>query len=229
VGRRVSAVLLKSLASTHVSYREEACLLLTIMDDSDDYLLDDIVLDDQALAVLDQEERKYLDQSSLSDSSTPIEHIAKRQKTANGWSPGIVSKAYRDPGDDDDLPEISLRGDGSYSVGGTSSGMVPRVRQHPINTRKYSPAKALFSAAADGGSSVLLPNLRPQELAPRFSNSSLIARPMQPPSNSVVSRGMLLNDHSKTAPEPNLLQQQVLELQRKLDEVGLNPILLRTS
>ncbi|KAJ6499201.1 hypothetical protein C8R45DRAFT_1093446 [Mycena sanguinolenta] len=81
------------------------------MDGSDDYFpFDDIVIDDQTLAVLESEEQKYLSQ---------VPPPAKRQKTDNGWKPAPASVPNRAPAfDDNDLPEISVHGDGSYAVRG---------------------------------------------------------------------------------------------------------------
>lgn len=76
------------------------------MDGSDDYFTDDLVLDDNALAVLDQEEQKYLTQAT--------EPINKRQRVDSGWSPGLGATTTLV--DADDLPEIAVRSDGTYDI-----------------------------------------------------------------------------------------------------------------
>ncbi|KAJ7251529.1 hypothetical protein B0H12DRAFT_1234163 [Mycena haematopus] len=92
------------------------------MDGSDDYFsFDDIVIDEQTLAALESAEQKYLSQ---------VPPSAKRQKTDKGWKPAPVQN--RAPVvNDNDLPEISLHGDGSYAVRGapkaSGSNTTPRV------------------------------------------------------------------------------------------------------
>ncbi|KIL66290.1 hypothetical protein M378DRAFT_10271 [Amanita muscaria Koide BX008] len=83
------------------------------MDDSDDYFVEDIALDDETLALLDREERRYL--ASQKIACTPP--VSKRRKTDYGWKPGFVH-----PWDSDyeNLPEISVQADGTYSVHDTT-------------------------------------------------------------------------------------------------------------
>ncbi|KAF8867719.1 hypothetical protein CPB84DRAFT_1549706 [Gymnopilus junonius] len=85
------------------------------MDDSDDYIVDDIVFDNQTLAALDLQEKKYILRSSVPTTSEGP--VNKRLKTSTGqWKPGIGVNL--EPADSyEDLPEISLRVDGSYDIG----------------------------------------------------------------------------------------------------------------
>ncbi|PPQ63499.1 hypothetical protein CVT24_005156 [Panaeolus cyanescens] len=82
------------------------------MDDDDDYIVDDIVLDDQTLAALDQQEKQYFAETSTIKGDEPAN---KRLKTVKGWSPAppIQKSAIVE---DESLPEISLQGDGSYGL-----------------------------------------------------------------------------------------------------------------
>jgi hypothetical protein len=85
------------------------------MQDSDDYFTDDFVLDDTALAILDEEEHKY----TLSTQNPPASLIPpppKRLKTETGWRPGPNRHRAETIDDLDDLPEISVQGDGSYGL-----------------------------------------------------------------------------------------------------------------
>lgn len=85
------------------------------MSDYDEYFTDDVLLDDQTLAILEHEERKYIDQSN-NNASPP----SKRQRTNNGWTVGIgLRKTISDI--PESLPEISLESDGSYGVLRTAS------------------------------------------------------------------------------------------------------------
>jgi len=83
------------------------------MDGSDDYFTDDIVLDEQTLAVLDQEEQQYLLQNTAPQLAPPA---TKRQKTNHGWKPGVGNRRTTTLDELEDLPEISVQGDGSYGV-----------------------------------------------------------------------------------------------------------------
>ncbi|KAF9012415.1 hypothetical protein BDQ17DRAFT_1405087 [Cyathus striatus] len=82
------------------------------MDDFDDYFDDDIVLDDEALAVLDNEEKRFLSQVVPSALSPPP---SKRLKTATSWVPGLGIQT--DDTDFEDLPEISVAENGTYDLG----------------------------------------------------------------------------------------------------------------
>ena len=85
-------------------------LTQVLMDGSDDYFPDDLVLDDQVLAVLDQEERRHFTQVAQPP------QVPKRQRTEAGWKPGLglYTNAYDDK--TDNMPEVSLRGDGTYDI-----------------------------------------------------------------------------------------------------------------
>lgn len=85
------------------------------MDDSDDYFVDDIVLDDNAIAILEQEERKHA-LSSQKPSAAATPPPAKRQKTETGWRPAPISRRADTLDELDDLPEISVQGDGTYGL-----------------------------------------------------------------------------------------------------------------
>lgn len=81
------------------------------MDGSDDYLFDDIVLDEETLADIDSKEQQYLTQVA--------QPPAKRQKTDNGWKP-VAAQARAPVSNDEDLPEISIHGDGTYAFRGSA-------------------------------------------------------------------------------------------------------------
>lgn len=83
--------------------------------DSDDYFTDDIVLDEKTLAVLDEEENKFISQSARPLHVPPA---TKRQKTDQGWKPGLGNHRTESLDDLDDLPEISVHRDGTYGLGG---------------------------------------------------------------------------------------------------------------
>jgi len=95
------------------------------MQDSDDYFADDFVLDETALAVLDEEEHKY----TLSTQNSVPSHIPphpKRLKTETGWRPGPNNRRADTMDDQDYLPEISVQGDGSYGLHARHAAAVSR-------------------------------------------------------------------------------------------------------
>jgi hypothetical protein len=78
--------------------------------DEDDYFVDDISLDDETLALLDQEEQKYL---TLQKNNAFVDAppVSKKRRTNSGWRPG-----HPNADEFEDLPEISVHGDGTYGV-----------------------------------------------------------------------------------------------------------------
>ncbi|KAH0827962.1 hypothetical protein J3R83DRAFT_3600 [Lanmaoa asiatica] len=90
------------------------------MQDSDDnYFSDDLVLDDKTLAVLDEEESKFKRITSTQPQQS-VGPPAKRQKTTRSWQPQSVSRTIRRADtsleDMEDLPDISIRQDGTYGL-----------------------------------------------------------------------------------------------------------------
>ncbi|KAJ3506603.1 hypothetical protein NLJ89_g6781 [Agrocybe chaxingu] len=195
------------------------------MDDSDDYILDDIVFDDQTLAALDQEEQKYLHQSSLfQSSSTPPDRPIKRHKTNSGWTAGIGASVLA--GDEDDLPEISLRADGSYGVmnrmnatNATTSRPVTGAQRNGPHIAPKNPVKVVQPAP------VLPRNAQPRALSRSIDHPRHPAlrqsEPVRRPANQNQNRPQTTKSHD--------LQTQVLELQRKLDELREDNTKIQTA
>jgi hypothetical protein len=194
------------------------------MDDSDDYDIDEIVLDNQTLAVLDQEEQKYFQgRSLLASADLTVQHANKRQKTLNGWAPGIGSTSSR--GEIyDDLPEISLQGDGSYGIGngGNSASIAPDVFPVDRNTQ------ALRTRTS---SNLLQANPPSSRIYPQSSGSRPLV-PHPPAPGNVPQRPRFLPPaerermeqacpQEKQPPVLNELQTQMLEVQQKLNEVSV--------
>lgn len=151
------------------------------MDDSDDYVYDDFVLDEQTLAALDQAEQNY--QNSLSKSSG---HTAKRHKTEEGWKAGLGTND-----DFDDLPEISVRNDGSYSI------------------RSRPKAKEIHAVSSGSSSSKHHPHQK--DFKPLIP----------PPCPIMVMPSDNLNKFNKQIGEQSKLEKELKELQRNLEEVSI--------
>lgn len=200
------------------------------MDDSDDYVFDDIILDEQTLATLDQQERKFLGESSLAAPTSASEPVNKRFKTNNGWTPG--------PGADiglgvdyDEMPEISLQRDGSYGVG------------YPVNALTVSmsklPERKSERSVPSDNSSVTYGHLetdfsrgltRAQNRLsdPSTSRQIFYTNRQKYTSNTENSRTTSFRqseptvvDHGASTSNSSQLQAQMSELQKKLDEVGI--------
>lgn len=200
------------------------------MDDSDDYDIDEIVLDNQTLAVLDQEEQKYFQERSLlASANLTAQPINKRQKTLNGWAPGIGSISFC--GEIyDDLPEISLQGDGSYGIGngGNSASIAPEVFPVDRNTQ----------ALRTRTSSNLLQINPPSSRIYSQSSSSRPLVPHPPAPGNVPQRPRFLPLAERDRMEQgrpreeqplllNELQTQMLEVQQKLNEVSVRFCFMR--
>ena len=95
------------------------------MQGSDDYETDDIVFDAQTLAFLDEQEEKYIAQRSLEPPPR------KRQRTDHGRVSGVARTASVDGFED--LPEISLRDDGTYSLHGRGNTSQTRSSRPTAN------------------------------------------------------------------------------------------------
>jgi hypothetical protein len=100
------------------------------MDGSDDYFTDDIFLDDQALAVLDQEEQKYLTQVTQNTAPPPaaVRSASKRKRSSDETFKRGVRTRPEVEDEIEDLPEISLQDDGSYRINQAS-----RTNSKPVS------------------------------------------------------------------------------------------------
>ncbi|TFK73987.1 hypothetical protein BDN72DRAFT_833963 [Pluteus cervinus] len=137
------------------------------MDDADDYFTDDLVLDEQALAVLDQTEAAF------------FTRVNKRQRTSDGWKPGpgFYSSTYDDDGED--MPEISVRRDGTYGI------------SNARNATQNTPA----GRAAGNGAIASQPRVVPPQPRPVHAQASSRS------SSAIVNRPSLPTRLARTAPE----------------------------
>jgi hypothetical protein len=150
------------------------------MDGSDDYFTDDIVFDEEALAVLDSEEQKYLTQTVVS-----ARPPTKRQRTESGWNPGLGNR-FGSQDEIEDLPEISLRDDGSYRV-------TPAVSEIATSHVNVAPAKkSVTRPSALRYSTVIAQSVQP-------TSYNLSVSEVQPPTHSRAT--------SLSQRQPNVIQQ----------------------
>lgn len=82
--------------------------------DSDDEFSDDIVLDDQMLALLDEEETRF--QRATNPNAGDPGPPAKRRKLDTGHALNLGVSNHSTPDDIDDLPDITVRRDGTYGI-----------------------------------------------------------------------------------------------------------------
>jgi len=172
------------------------------MDDSDDYP-DDFIFDEQTLAILDQEEQKYLTQS------TSLAPVTKKLKTSAGWKPGIGARTISHD-NLDDLPEISLHGDGTYGVEPTG---VERSTTAPLDPSHYHEANSAVYQPAE------VPPLRFPSVHLSPSSRQLSSHQHKKPISAIASSAKRKGIMSP-APAAHPLEGQMLEYQKKLDEVG---------
>ncbi|EMD37735.1 hypothetical protein CERSUDRAFT_94735 [Gelatoporia subvermispora B] len=100
------------------------------MDDFDDYFDDDIVVDEDVLAILDEEETKFTETQRLTERRSPHSPPpAKRQKLNH---PSTERFSRTTSIDFEDLPEVSVVGDGTYGLFG--SNLPPGLRDTSENT-----------------------------------------------------------------------------------------------
>jgi hypothetical protein len=192
------------------------------MDDSDDYSIDEIVLDNQTLAVLDQEEQKYFQERSLlASANATIQPVNKRQKTLNGWAPGIGSVSLRGEMDDD-LPEISLQGDGSYGIrnGVNFASRAPDVFPPPVN-RIHTRTSTNIRQTNSPSSGIYPQSSGPRPVVPRPPVPGNV--PQRPGFLPPAERNRVEQAAARDNQPPvlNELQSQMLEVQKKLNEVSV--------
>ncbi|OAX42278.1 hypothetical protein K503DRAFT_375692 [Rhizopogon vinicolor AM-OR11-026] len=84
------------------------------MSDSGDEFSDGIVLDDQMLAALDEEESRF--QRATHPNAGDPERPAKRRKLDTGHPPNLGVFSHSTPDDIEDLPDITVRRDGTYGI-----------------------------------------------------------------------------------------------------------------
>ena len=196
------------------------------MDDSDEYVFDDIILDEQTLATLDKQERNFLGENSHTTSTSASEPVNKRFKTNNGWTPGPGGNISLGV-DDDEMPEISLKHDGSYGVGTpvnaltvSLSKLAARKSERSVPPNNYSGTfdhldfsrgLTLPQNMLSGGSTSRQP-LYASNRQKHTLNSGNFGTTSFHRSEPTVN-----NDGASTYNLPD----QMLELQKKLDEVGI--------
>lgn len=213
------------------------------MSEYDDYFTDDIFLDEQTLAVLDHEEQKYLTLTQAIQSGPPP---SKRQKTKHASTPESETPTTEDipvpPKRPEYLPEIALHWDGSYGV---------QTKQIPVPSADLSQGRALDPGVAGKritnpivDRTSCAPAIPPQRVLPpttsRNNRSPSQTRPPQaqrPNSHGNTSRKLsssgstanvfrpLIHSYELHGISPNVppheLQEQVQELQQKLEQVDI--------
>lgn len=131
------------------------------MSDYDDFFSDDIVLDETLLAVLDAEETKFNQSQQHPRPSQPVPP-PKRQKTDQGWK--HTRAASQSDSFYDDLPEISISGDGFYGV---LPPTVPNSNRATTPTIQAQPYSRTTSGASSSRSSVPGPSVIPHSQGTR--------------------------------------------------------------
>jgi len=177
------------------------------MSDYDDYFSDDIVLDETVLAVLDAEETKFRQSQQHPRPSQPIPP-PKRQKTDQGWKhtrPATQSDSFYD-----DLPEISISGDGSYGVlQSTIPDTVKAVAATAhVQPQSHANPRALSAKSSVAGPSNVAPNHppsqgnRPQSLVRQPPPRPRSVQPPPPQSNRNFGRTVSQSAVSRQSVRP---------------------------
>ncbi|KAH6913962.1 hypothetical protein BKA70DRAFT_1420733 [Coprinopsis sp. MPI-PUGE-AT-0042] len=199
------------------------------MDDSDDYFGDDdLVLDEQTLAALDESERRHgptQGQATQAPHPPPqaprsyVQPATKRARTETGWSPGLGSR--QDSLTDLDLPEISVQGN-SYTISSSSGLSTYGIRQQqPAPTRQSVPQ--VRQTAPIPRQSAYHPEQRPfqgtrQENPPRPS-----AQPQAYAQERQTVPGRSPAHQQQQQPSPNYLQNRQFDnRQRPVSSQGRN-------
>lgn len=196
------------------------------MDDSDEYVFDDIILDEQTLATLDQQERQFLGESSRATPTSASEPVNKRFKTNTGWTPGPANIDY------DEMPEICLQRDGTYGVGNPVNALTVSMSKPAEQKSERSVSSYNYPVTSGHLETDLLRGVAlPQNMlsGPSTARLPLYANNRQKHAlNSGISK---VTSFHRTEPSvdsvgasttnPRQLPDHMLELQKKLDEVGI--------
>ncbi|KAG0706097.1 hypothetical protein DFH29DRAFT_203212 [Suillus ampliporus] len=194
------------------------------MFDSDDDFPDDFVLDDQTLAVLDEEESRFkrAAQPTAEDPLPP----AKRRKLDPGHplNFGVFSHSTAD--DTEDLPDITVRSDGTYGV--ELQGPVALAPQAALNGNMRSRGENVTKDAAitsnnpilaDGNSTPRAPPQRPSQ----SRHPAPTTRPARAPSARVASQPLRSQSTSRPpAADPSpaaVFDAQLADMRRQTNEV----------
>lgn len=183
------------------------------MDNIDDYFDDDLVLDEQTLAILDQEEQKYL--SQVQQRHPPLV-VTKKLKTRDGWSPGVGSRTRED--DFDDLPEISVTIDGSY--GFTDSNTISASsNSSQLPTRQLNAPQTKHQIQNDATAKHLQPPIPPRPTVQSSQNrpNHTLNPPALRPRNGTQNFSNA-NRPNRVSDQPGL-EKQITELQAHLREL----------
>lgn len=216
------------------------------MDDSDDYFNDGFELNDDALAILDLEENKHnLSTEKTFASSTPPP--PKRQKTDTGWKPAPVTRSVVPMDDLDDLPEISVKGDGSYglharhaaaastrpnnaSVGLRVNVASPATLDMPRSAKRTPITRTASSSSSSNAQKSRSPSVAPlpRPIVHRQPSLSAPKRTVSVPSPG--SQGNTSNGtQSRTLPVPaqsHAVESDAIEmLRQQMEEVGMSTAL----
>ncbi|KAI0360875.1 hypothetical protein OH77DRAFT_1418909 [Trametes cingulata] len=163
--------------------------------DADDYFDDDLVLDDNVIAALDQAETQFREAQRLTqqqvvgerrpaDAPPPIPPpLPKRQKTSHEWSgePSVLHATE----DDEELPDISIIGGGSYRLPAAQ-----REAAHALAAQIRGPENVANSEARSRPPPPVRDAVPPPAVrnvpAARSASGSSTSAPVNPPASAVV-------------------------------------------
>jgi len=208
---------------------------------SDDFFFDDIVLDEDALAILDAEESKYFgtvagDQSNPRPAPTqPTPPPAKRQRTDDdgGWKhpttgigggSGKLVSQKRSDSFYEDLPDISLAGDGVYGV--YSQGPHPPQSSNLTSSNAKNVKNPLGQRSQSTGFQQLAPVPAPAPL-PRERTSSFNQNrppPRPPPQRTHTPPSNLPHNSNRPQPQQQYRQQQPSHPQQQHQNQARGPV-----
>ncbi|OCH88272.1 hypothetical protein OBBRIDRAFT_96429 [Obba rivulosa] len=198
------------------------------MDDSDDYFDDDIVVDENVIAILEEEETKFsetqrLTQRRTSHSPPP----AKRQKLnhpQNGRFSRTVSVDF------EDLPEVSVVGDGTYGLFGAN--YLSRLRDASENaaaSHSFQTKAAPVASSSTNSTMTGIPHKqqqshsigRPPPLGASSRGPSNTAQPhlQRPIQNERIQHTSVPSNHNIQGEDLNYNQGEVEALRAQLEQL----------
>lgn len=199
-----------------------------MMSDSDDEFSDGIVLDDQMLAVLDEEESRF--QRATHPNPGNPGPPAKRRKLDSNHPPNLGVFSHSTSEDTEDLPDITVRSDGTYMVESQgpialapSAELNGNTRSRTIRVTKpttISSNNPLGSATSAGRNSIThAPPQQPSQIR-RPSSANLTRVPSARVEAQPIPQSRFDSiSHTATQSPTDFFDAQLADMRRAMNEV----------
>jgi hypothetical protein len=173
----------------------------------DEYFDDEFELNEEALAALDREEQKYALSVTQNASHRSTPPPSKRLRTEHGWTPG-QGNYPPDFEELDNLPEISVQGDGTYGLRGVNQAISSALQSWDRGLKMDPPPASLQFGSNSEDSLAIEPD---SSTAPINHSTSISPRPAMSSKEGLV---LSPNQQQTSATGPNYRSSRSQALQQ---------------